>query len=116
VVLDFLADPPLLCSSSDGRQLLLRGGDMSIDLAAIKLNGDEWVKDVMVLGEVLSVTYRTAKTMDDGKVLSYEHKFSDPEGFKGKHLAYPLLTYDTINNLLAFVGGTSQNLEAGIVG
>ena len=116
VVLDFTADPPLLCSSSDGKQLLLRGGDMSIDLAAIKMNGSEWVKDVMVLGDVLSVTYRTAKTMDDRKVLSYEHKFTDPEGTKGGDRAYPVLTYDTLNNLLSFAGGTSINLEAGIVG
>lgn len=116
VVLDFTADPPLLCSSSDGKQLLLRGGDMSIDLAAIKMNGSEWVKDVMVLGDVLSVTYRTAKTMDSGKVLSYEHKFTDPEGTKGGDRAYPVLTYDTLNNRLEFAGGTSINLEAGIVG
>jgi hypothetical protein len=116
VVLDFTADPPLLCSSSDGKQLLLRGGDMSIDLAAIKMNGDEWVKDVMVLGDVLSVTYHTAKTMDNGKVLSYEHKFTDPEGTKGGDRAYPVLTYDTLNNRLEFAGGTSINLEAGIVG
>lgn len=116
VVLDFSADPPLLCSSADGRQLHLRGGDHTIDLAAIRMNSDEWLKDSMVLGEVLSVAYRTAKTMDSMKKLTYEHKFTDPEGTNGGARAYPILVYDTLNNLLSFAGGTSVNLEAGIVG
>lgn len=44
-------DPVLVCASEDGRQLYFEGGDQAVDLAALKMDGEEWVKDRMVLGQ-----------------------------------------------------------------
>lgn len=49
---EFDEDPPVWCSSSeDGRQLYFAGGDQEIDLAAFKMDGSEWIKDRMVIGQ-----------------------------------------------------------------
>jgi predicted RNA-binding Zn-ribbon protein involved in translation (DUF1610 family) len=49
---EFDDEPPVWCSSSeDGRQLYFVGGEQDIDLAALKMDGSEWIKDRMVIGQ-----------------------------------------------------------------
>jgi hypothetical protein len=107
-VLDFDKSGTLLCSSEDGKQLYLRGGDQSIDLDAIHMSGEEWLRDSMLLGQVLKMTYRTAKKFDNLKVLDYEHKLGEESDVR------PELTYDVLNNTLSIVGGQYDVLGVGI--
>lgn len=108
-VLDFDKSGTILCCSEDGKQLYLRGGDQAIDLAAIKMNGDEWIRDSMVLGKVLKMTYRTAKKFDDLQVLDYEHKLGEESGVR------PELIYDVLNNQLSVAGGQYDVRPEGVV-
>jgi predicted RNA-binding Zn-ribbon protein involved in translation (DUF1610 family)/5-methylcytosine-specific restriction endonuclease McrA len=49
---EFDENPPVWCSSSEnGKQLYFVGGDQDIDLAAFKMDGEEWRKDRMVIGQ-----------------------------------------------------------------
>jgi len=41
---------PYLCSSEDGKQIYIEAGSQEIDLAPLGMDGEEWVKDRMVLG------------------------------------------------------------------
>lgn len=108
-VLDFEGCDVLLCSSEDGKQLYLRGGDQSLDLAAIHMNGDEWVRDSMVIGSITHLTYRTAKQFDKLKKLDYEHRLGEESGVK------PELIYDVLNNALSISGGQYETQDVGIV-
>ncbi len=108
-VLDFGKSGTLLCSSEDGKQLYLRGGDQSIDLDAIHMAGEEWLRDSMVLGTILKLTYRTAKKFDDLRVLDYEHKLGEVSGVR------PELVYDVLNNQLSVAGGQYDVRPEGVV-
>jgi hypothetical protein len=108
-VLDFDKSGTLLCSSEDGKQLYLRGGDQSIDLDAIHMSGEEWLRDSMLLGTILKLTYRTAKKFDNLKVLDYEHKLGEESGVK------PELIYDVLNNQLSVAGGQYDVRPEGVV-
>lgn len=44
-------DTPFLAATEDGKQLYIKGGDTKLDLASIKMDGPEWVKDRMVIGQ-----------------------------------------------------------------
>lgn len=44
-------DTPFLAANEDGTQLYVKGGKQSVDLAKIKMDDADWVKDRMVLGE-----------------------------------------------------------------
>lgn len=90
---------PILSSSEDGRQLYLRGGDQSIDLASIKMDNDKWLRDKMLIGEVHLATYRTQKEFDDFEDVDYFHKLGE------KTKVRPSLVYDSRSQLMEFVGG-----------
>lgn len=47
-------DTPFLAGNEDGTQLYVKGGKQSVDLAKVKMDGPDWVKDRMVLGEFSS--------------------------------------------------------------
>lgn len=44
-------DLPFLAATEDGKQLYIKGGKQTLDLKAIKMDGPEWVKDRMVIGQ-----------------------------------------------------------------
>jgi hypothetical protein len=44
-------DTPFLAANEDGTQLYVKGGKQSVDLAKIKMDDTDWVKDRMVLGQ-----------------------------------------------------------------
>jgi len=116
VVLDFTNDSVLLCASEDGRQLYFRGGQQDLDLAAIHMNADEFIKDLMVIGDITEVSYETAKKADGLKKLTYFHPLKDKEGAVGTERVYPVLLYDTLNAALSVAGGSYATEERGLVG
>lgn len=80
--------------------LYLVGGRQKVDLKPFGLIDD---RDSLVLGQAFSITYNTAKFhlgKEDKKPGPYRHVFGE-EGGVG-----PMITYDTMNDLLAFHGGT----------
>ena len=44
-------DLPFLAATEDGKQLYIKGGKQALDLKSIKMDGPEWVKDRMVIGQ-----------------------------------------------------------------
>lgn len=99
----------LLCSSPDGRQLYLEGGNQTVDLRQLGMSGRDWVRDQMCLGVVLMVTYRTEKGFDKFQLTDYFHKLGEVTGQR------PVLNYDTINHLLTISGGQYEVRPEGIV-
>jgi hypothetical protein len=116
VVLDFSNDGVLLCVSEDGRQLYFRGGRQDLDLAAIDMNADEFIKDLMVIGDITEASYETAKKADGLKKLTYFHRLRDKEGAVGTERVYPMLLYDTLNAAMSVAGGSYATEERGLVG
>lgn len=91
-----------LASSEDGRQLYLVGGDQRVDVEPF---GIEMDKDSVVLGQAHAITYCTAKHhlgKADKTPGPYRHVFAD-EGGEG-----PMVTYDCLNHLVNFHGGTYE--------
>jgi hypothetical protein len=100
---------PELCSSEDGRQLYIEGGDQALDLKALKMAGDKWEKDSMVIGVLYELTYQTAKKFHKFKLTDYFHKLGEETGVQ------PTLLYDPTNRLLSISGGQYQVKDVGIV-
>lgn len=102
-------DKVMLCSSPDGKQLYFIGGDQSLDLSQIGMNGPEWHRDLMNIGIADEVTYRTRKGFDKFQLIDYYHELGEETKQK------PVLLYDTINNELQIAGGQYQVKPEGIV-
>lgn len=100
---------PLLSCSPDGKQLYLRGGDQSIDLSVVKMEGKKWLKDSMIIGEITNIEYQTEKGFDEFKLITYYHKLGEETKVR------PFLVYDTINKLLVIAGGQYDVRPEGIV-
>lgn len=100
---------PLLSCSPDGKQLYLRGGDQSIDLSVMKMEGKKWLKDSMIIGEITNIEYQTEKGFDEFKLITYYHKLGEETKVR------PFLVYDTINKLLVIAGGQYDVRPEGIV-
>lgn len=105
----FESNCPFLSSNEDGTQLYVRGGEQAVDLSALKLDGDKWFKDLMVLGVCYEVTYQTEKRFHKFKLIDYYHALGEEGGEK------PMLIYDTMNDLLTIAGGQYQIRPEGIV-
>jgi len=116
VVLDFTNDGVLLCASENGRQLYFRGGRQDLDLAAIHMDADEFLKDLMVIGDITEVSYETAKKADGMKKLTYFHRLKDKDGAVGTERVYPVLLFDTMNAAMSMAGGSYATEERGLVG
>jgi len=106
------ADVPYLASSEDGKQLFIEGGDQEIDLAAIGMDTDRWVKDRMVIGTFAepeagrkyNITYRTRKEFDDFEEIDYQHDLGESSK-ELKNPARPYLEYEPHNKRLYITGG-----------
>jgi hypothetical protein len=101
--------PPDLCSSEDGRQLYIEGGDQSLDLKSLKMSGEKWEKDSMVIGVLYELTYQTEKGFHKFKLTSYFHVLGEETGVQ------PFLLYDPTNQLLSVSGGQYQIKPEGII-
>lgn len=106
---------PWLCSSEDGDQLFIEGGCQEIDLKALEMNGKDWHKERMVIGQFAppeggrrwNLAYIAEKSFDDFETIRYEHDLGEPdEGEPKSHRREaPVLEYDSVNHLLFIVGG-----------
>lgn len=69
----------LLSSNEAGTQLFINGGDQSLDLKALKIEGHEADKENVVVGECWLLAYRTAKDFKDGDIeeADYVHGLGD---------------------------------------
>lgn len=88
----------VLASNENGDQLYIEGGDQSLDLAAIHMDG-KWVHDSIVIGDILEITYRTQKDFDKFETIDYFHKLGEVTG------KMPQLRYDNLNQKLYIDGG-----------
>jgi len=83
-------------------QLFLKGGDQSVNTAALGLTARDQHED-MLLGTILRIWYRTAKSFEDeGKV---KQNFFHDFGKQGSAGVCPLLTYQPLNPSMRVVGG-----------
>jgi hypothetical protein len=105
----FGKEAPELCSSENGRQLYIEGGDQQIDLKALKMDGEKWVKDSMTIGVLYELTYRTKKGFHKFRTTDYFHKLGEESGVQ------PYLLYDPRNALLSISGGQYHTKDIGIV-
>jgi hypothetical protein len=114
VTLSFENDPPKLCSTPDGRQLHILGGDQSLPLDKLKMNGDKWLRDSMVIGVLREATYKTRKSFHRFVLTEYEHRFADPKEKRSE--VEPMLIYDSVNKQLSVSGGQYAISKPGIEG
>ena len=110
-------DLPFLCSSEDGTQLYVEKGDQSIDLAALEMDSEDWIKDRMILGRFAesrgkrnwNVTYRTKKRFDDFKEIDYQHDLGEETGDR------PALEYEPRSQKL-FIAGGRYRIDLPVIG
>ncbi len=98
----------MLCSNEAATSMYFVGGDQAVDLAALSLDEEQYVKDLMVLGTLEQVTYMTQKAFDDFEDISYYHALGEETGEK------PLLLYDPVSCLLSVAGGAYSIRAEGI--
>jgi len=107
--ISFTKGAPNLCSSEDGQQLYIEGGDQELDLKALKMDGEKWLKDSMAIGVLTSLVYQTEKGFQNFKLTDYEHQLGEESGRQ------PFLLYDPINKLLSISGGAYRVEDPGII-
>lgn len=97
------------------RQLILSGGNQSIDLDSFPdLSDNEKEKDYVNIGEIYSISYYTDKHHLEGPKYQrdgteYIHRFGEEEG--GER---PILVYDKLNEHILIVGGSYEIRDEGI--
>ena len=109
VTIGFEDSAVLLCSNEEGTQLYIEGGDQSVDLAAMGLQGPELEKESVALGVLYELTYRTEKHFHKFEPIDYYHELGEESGYK------PVLIYDRVNQRLLVSGGAYEIKPEGIV-
>lgn len=107
--------------NEDKNQLYFVGGDQSIDVRALGFrdsytvthDGEDFdatdLRDLMVIGEVHKLTYRTEKEFDKFEEIDYFHKVGEDTKIR------PFLLYDTMNSTMKLAGGEYTIHAKGIV-
>ena len=109
---------PYLACSEDGKQLYIEGGDQELDLTAIGMDSERWVKDRMVIGEFASkdiapvgdegspynITYQGRKNFDNFQLIDYQHLLGE-QSKELRNPAAPFLEYEPRNKKLYITGG-----------
>ena len=90
------------------RSLYFVGGDQSLDLAELGIEG-AMVKDHVRIGDCQTIAYHTSKVFHNFEPNDYEHQF----GEESNNL--PTLNYDTLNQRVFLVGGSYEVRPEGIV-
>lgn len=110
-----------VASNESSNQLYLVGGDQSVDVEKlgfrdsfdISHDGETFeateLKDLMILGEIQKLTYRTQKSFDNFKLVDYFHKLGEDTRVR------PFLLYDTLNDRMRIAGGEYHIHDVGIV-
>ena len=89
----------ILASNEEGTALYAVGGDQSLDLASVKMDKEDYLKDSMVIGDCYFVSYFTEKDFDNFENIVYEHELGEETG------ELPVLRYDRLNERLYIDGG-----------
>lgn len=100
-----------LCCSEDRTQLYFVGGDQAISEEGLKKMGftdENDFKDLMLLGVLCEVTYRTEKGFDKFKLTDYYHELGEESGVE------PVLLYDFRSGLMRVAGGQYRIEDVGI--
>ena len=108
---------PYLSSSEDGKQLFIDGGDEELDLKGLKMDGEEWVRDRMVIGRFAApdgkrkhnITYQTRKEFDKFELIDYQHDLGEETGLR------PMLEYEPRNQKL-YISGGQYRIEIPVFG
>ena len=110
-----------VASNEAKNQIYFVGGDQSVDVKVlgfrdsfdINHDGETFeateLKDLMVLGEVCKLTYRTQKAFDKFEDVDYFHRVGEDTKVR------PFLLYDTMNARMRLAGGEYTVHEQGIV-
>ncbi|KKK86137.1 hypothetical protein LCGC14_2766250, partial [marine sediment metagenome] len=99
VEIDFSKDKIILASDHQGRQLYFTGGNQKLSLSDLNMSGSKWRKDLMEIGKVRELTYRTKKKFDNFKTIDYFHGLGEESG------VMPTLLFDTLSDQLKLAGG-----------
>lgn len=116
---------PWLCMSEDGVQLFIEGGDQSIDLKPLEMDGKDWYKERMVLGTFAppegkrrwNLAYVTEKSFDQYETIRYEHDLGEAnEGEPKSHRREaPALEFEPLNKKL-FISGGQYKIKLPMIG
>jgi hypothetical protein len=102
-----------LCCSEDRTQLYFVGGEQEMPVEALEKMGFKAdandLKDLMLLGVLIEVTYRTKKGFDNFKLVDYYHGLGEETGVN------PVLLYDYRSGLMRVAGGQYVIEDCGIV-
>lgn len=110
-----------VASNEAGTQLYLVGGDQSINVEKLGFresfdvihDGETFeatdIKDRMVLGQIMKLTYQTRKEPDGFKLIDYFHQLGEDTGTR------PFLAYDTMNDRMLIFGGEYHVHSVGVV-
>ena len=106
---------PWLCSSEDGCQLFIEGGNQALDLKALGMDGEDWYKERMVIGTFSppesgrkwNLSYLTSKDFDRFEPIEYQHDLGEANEGEPKSMRRepPVLEYEPLNRLLFISGG-----------
>jgi len=101
-----------LCCSENRTQLYFTGGEQEIPREGLEkmgfAEGSNDFKDLMLLGVLCEVTYRTKKGFDKFKLTDYYHELGEETGVE------PVLLYDLQSGLLRVAGGQYRIEDVGI--
>ena len=89
-----------LTCGEDNKQLLLSGGDQSLDLKALGFIERDY-HDHMLIGTIVRVWYRTKKKFEGDEEVDFHHTF----GAEGSRGIMPVLNYRPKDPSLEIVGG-----------
>jgi hypothetical protein len=89
-----------LTAGEDNKQLLIDGGDQSLDLKALGFIARDY-HDHMLIGTIVRVWYRTRKKFEGDEEVDFFHDF----GREGSHGVLPVLNYRPKDPSLEIAGG-----------
>lgn len=110
-----------VAANEEANQVYLVGGDQSLDLDAmgfrqsftVNHDGERFdvtdIRDLMIIGQILKLTYRTQKAFDKFELVDYYHRAGEDSKER------PLLLYDVPNQRLKVAGGEYSIQDRGVI-
>lgn len=110
-----------VAANEAANQVYLVGGDQSLDLDAlgfretfaVRHDGETFdvtdIRDLMVVGPILKLTYRTQKAFDKFEIVDYYHHAGEDTKER------PILLYDVPNQRLKVAGGEYSIQDRGVI-
>lgn len=105
------SDPEtLLATNEEGSQLYIVGGDQTLDLKGMGFNKNQCTKDMVLVGFIYELTYRTEKDFENFETVDFYHELSEDSGDP-----LPSLVYDVKSQHMMISGG-SYHINKPLVG